>query len=110
MQFLAKIGAMSLLNVGAAAPTPVKLPPVMTTAAATIQNSETKTIIRERFIGRLLEICVERKLLNTPVSTTQTPKKTGPILSRFEQALKLKAQDNAVPWHCREESWQGFHR
>jgi hypothetical protein len=67
MQFLAKIGAMSLLKVGAAASAPVKLPRVMTTAATTVQTSETKMIQRERFIGRLLEIWVERKLLNTMV-------------------------------------------
>jgi hypothetical protein len=50
IQFLAKIGAMSLLKVGAAASAPEKSPRVMITAATARQNSETKTINRERFI------------------------------------------------------------
>jgi hypothetical protein len=54
MQFLTRIGAMSLLNVGAAASAPVKSPRVMTTAAAARQISETKTTKRERFIEHLL--------------------------------------------------------
>jgi hypothetical protein len=47
---LAKIGAMSLLKVGAAASARVKSARVMTTAAAARQNSETNTINPERFI------------------------------------------------------------
>src|SRR5215510_4613353 len=60
MQFLTRIGAMSLLNVGAAASAPVKSPRVMTTAAAARQINETKTTKRERFIEHLLEIRAER--------------------------------------------------
>jgi hypothetical protein len=64
---LAKIGAMSLLKVGAAASAPGELPRVMITAATARQISVTKTIKRERFIEHLLGIRVERKLLNTAV-------------------------------------------
>jgi hypothetical protein len=67
MQFLTKIGAMSLLNVGDAASAPAKSPRVMITAAAARQVSETKTIKHERFIEHLLEIHAERNLLNTAV-------------------------------------------